>query len=132
MTSHYSNKTITWSKNNKWKEENEEKKGYFLVIDNFFFRFNRENKSTVNYLCSFRKKSNCSGSCSIDKATRSKITYFVDHDVAHAAGDVEVNEFKQNLKKQAESNRTPLEQQFEVNFVFWLILLVNSIKNLIF
>ena len=34
MTSHYSNKTITWSKNNKWKEENNQVDDHFDSILN--------------------------------------------------------------------------------------------------
>ena len=72
MTSHYANKKIEWTKNNTFKEENDEKIGYTLVVDGYFFKFNRKNKNSINYLCKNRKDG-CSASCSIDKETMNKM-----------------------------------------------------------
>ena len=94
-----------------------------------FFKFNGKNKNSINYLCKNRKDG-CSASCSIDKATMNKIIYFVDHNIENEKDDIEINEFKQNLKKQVETNRMPLEQQFEVfilkNFVLNYLLIICS------
>ena len=106
---------IIYIKNEKWKEDNDEKHGYSLLIgDHMFDRF-RVNKSktgtinSINYLCQSRLHG-CNASITIKPdgtVSRSQL----DHkDVEHVLmnkSKLELIAFNQAVKERASIERTP-------------------------
>ncbi len=91
-------------KNEKWKEDNSEKDGYSIVIDEYPLDRCRVNKSktgvvnSINYLCRAKK---CSTSITIKAdgtLSRSKLVHDDDNSkVTHQ--QLEIKHFKDTIKK---------------------------------
>jgi len=115
---------VIYMKNDKWKEDNSEKDGYSIAIDEYSLDRCRVNKSktgvvnSLNYLCRAKK---CSASITIKadgSLSRSKLVH--DDDVAHSKvthQQLEIKHFKDTIKERASVESMPSQKIYNEEVV---------------
>lgn len=119
MTDYYTRISFEYYENNTHKPEygdldtNVERKGLEIIAENYLWKRNRVNKTSINWMCKERTKFACPASLTIQKVDETVVHY-----VAHANHDAlakkELADLKLKLamKKHARTSDEPLEQLY--------------------